>query len=554
MKKTNIALALIFFGAASTLSFPPFNSWSMGLLVLFPVFYLIDHTSFNVKKTIILGYLLTLSFNIFSAHWLFYTIIIYGHLHWSLAAIVFCLYTLIVSTRYIIFLILIKLWKHLNRQKKVSGFRILGINLFGNKYLAYAFAWGFSEYFGWQLFHALGANSAGGNKLLLQIGDIFGIYGISIFWFLMNLVVYDLFTVLVLKRGQFKLVHVLKNKSLVAASILLIFAHIYGVFAIKYWENKNKKYETKRIALIQGNAPLAFEGIRSLREYMKEILESLVQQTEAMLEKEISQNKKPDLVVWPESSVPFLSFQRPGIYSESIKKLQEKYNIPVIINDVYRERKDRKTRYYNNLWLLGDDGKPVDYYHKIQLLPFGEFIPLGDKLPFLYKVAPEISGFSSGDEEKIFKLNGFHFLPSICYELLPPQFTLNFFQRTGSKAQIIINITNDAWFGPTIEPMQHIKASTLRAIELRLPVIRATNSGISAYIDVNGNIIEPTESFVKDVRVYDIPIPDKSHSVFSVIGLIPFHLFLMFGISIWTYAVYLGFIKSARKSRNIQQQ
>ncbi|MDH4199773.1 MAG: apolipoprotein N-acyltransferase [Spirochaetia bacterium] len=528
MSKAKITAALICFGALTGLSFPPFNLWPFGFLALIPVFYIIGKTNYNLKHTFFLSWFITLSFNIFIAYWLVYTIAIYGHIPWILAMIIFLLFTLISCSRYLFFLILIKIWKNIPENSNARFFKIIK-----NKYISWTFFWGLSEFSGWQLFHALGANSAGGDMYLLQTADLFGIYGVSLLWFLTNLLIYDIIILVLENKSRWKYSLLYKNVNLIVVSFILVCAHIYGFVSMRYWENTNEHYEKRKIALVQGNAPLGFESMKSIYEQLMDILKSIENQTINMLKKSAIENNQPELVIWPESSVPFLSFQAPGEFSKTISNIQKKYKTAMIINDIYVEQTGLRNRFFNNLWLLGADESRIGYYHKIRLLPFGEFIPLGNFFPGLYKLVPEIGGFTSGNEKKTLYINSMHILPSICYELLPPDFTLDFFQESGKNAQLVVNITNDTWFGQTTEVDQHIKASSIRAIELRLPIIRATNSGISAYIDTTGRIHNPTESYTKDYRIYDIPIPDKSHSIYSIVGLWPFKIFLLINILFW---------------------
>ena len=533
MKLLKVALAIVFFGIMAALSAAPLNLWVYGYLMLFPVFYLVESTHFNLKKTLLLGYMLTLSFNVFTGYWLIYTINVFGHMPLPLAAFVFVLYTLITAGRFTIFLLVVRLWKYLGGSGDVP-FK----NLIQNRYFAYTFAWGFSEYFGWQLFHALGGNFAAGDKYLLQTADLVGVYGVSLFWVLTNLVVYDLYHLLVKNRSQLKLKVFFSNRSLNFSLILILILHVYGYFSYGYWKSKSTDYPVKRIALVQGNAPLAFEANRSIFDQVKGTLDSIISQTTNLLEEDKKNGKQPDLVVWPESSVPFLTIQNPGIFLNALNDLHKTYKVPMIVNDIFTETIGNRNYYYNNLWLLNSEGYRAGFYHKIELLPFGEFIPLANFFPAVYKLVPEVGGFMPGHEKKILSLDSLKIIPSICYELLPPEFTLDYFNKSGSLGQIIINITNDTWFGDSTEPAEHIKASSIRAIEMRLPIIRATNSGISAYIDTTGEIIDPTEIFTRDTRIYEVPIPDRSHSVYAAIGIWPFRLFLFSGIILWAFVYY----------------
>jgi len=535
------SVSLLFaFGALAALSAAPLNLWVCGFVMLFPYFYFLENSRPGFKSSLLWGYLFTLSYNVFISSWLLYTIVVFGHIHWTAAIVIFLLYTLITSSRYVFFILLVQLWNFLQKQPSLKFSRIVA-----NRYFSWTFCWGMSEYFGWQLFHALGANHAGGDHLLIQSADLVGVHGLSLFWFLINLALYDLLKTFFPEKNPSWQRTILQNKGIIFTATLALCLHLYGFFAAGYYQRKNNGYEKKRIALVQGNTPLAFEANRSVMDQVLATLQVQVDLTTNLLEKSVAENKKPDLVVWSESSVPFLSYQTPGYFTRAMENLQGKYEVPMIINDVYLETVNGRQRYYNNLWLLNEKGKPLGYYHKIELLPFGEFIPFADLYPEIYDLVPEISGFTPGTEKKILSLNSLKIIPSICYELLSPTFTLDFFKRSGGQGQVIINLTNDTWFGLTTENALHMKASSLRAVELRLPILRATNSGISGYVDTTGQIHEPTKSDTRDTRIYEVPIPDKSHSPYSVVGLWPFRIFLLVGGFFWL--TNLGSFFRARK-------
>jgi apolipoprotein N-acyltransferase len=144
----------------------------------------------------------------------------------------------------------------------------------------------------------------------------------------------------------------------------------------------------------------------------------------------------------------------------------------------------REDTYYNSAILLSAQGKHLCRYDKIHLVPFGEYIPFNKLLSFLETIVP-IGEFSRG---KIFTVFPFpdKFSVLICFEDLFPEISRQFVKR---GAGLLVNITNDAWFGKTSAPYQHLQASVLRAVENRRFLVRAANTGISGFIDPGGKII-----------------------------------------------------------------
>jgi len=170
--------------------------------------------------------------------------------------------------------------------------------------------------------------------------------------------------------------------------------------------------------------------------------------------------------------------------------------VPTIFGAVlYRVDPDRE-RWFNTAISTDVKGEFRGRYDKQYLLAFGEYLPFGDTFPILYKWSPHSGRFSAGTslEPLIVDIKGTEHKVSalICYEDILPGFT----NRAVGHAdpELIVNMTNDAWFGDTTEPWQHLALAKFRAIEHRRFLVRSTNSGVSAIIDPNGAIVEGTLS------------------------------------------------------------
>jgi apolipoprotein N-acyltransferase len=192
---------------------------------------------------------------------------------------------------------------------------------------------------------------------------------------------------------------------------------------------------------------------------------------------------KPDLIVWPETSVPFL-LNRPG---DGLKMVAEAaHGVPVAIGI----QRTEGYRAYNSLAILNADGTVGPVYDKHHLVPFGEYIPLGDliwRLTGIERYAPSQGyGYSSGPGPQVLDLGRLgRVLPLICYEAVFPQDL-----RTPTRADWILQVTDDGWFGTLSGPYQHFAQVRLRAIEQGLPILRAANTGVSAVIDAKGRVLQ----------------------------------------------------------------
>lgn len=191
----------------------------------------------------------------------------------------------------------------------------------------------------------------------------------------------------------------------------------------------------------------------------------------------------PDLIVWPETAIPFL-LDRAGPFLEQMALVSG--GIPIAAGI----QRNAGTQYYNSLAVIGPGGSLLGLYDKWHLVPFGEYVPFGDLLARFgihAFAAREGYGYSAGPGAEILRLGRLgNVLPLICYEAVFPQ-DLN---AASDRADWILQITNDAWFGTLAGPYQHLAQARLRAVEQGLPLLRAANTGISAVIDAKGRVLK----------------------------------------------------------------
>jgi apolipoprotein N-acyltransferase len=198
--------------------------------------------------------------------------------------------------------------------------------------------------------------------------------------------------------------------------------------------------------------------------------------------------KVPDVVIWPETAIPFLLNDRPDAYTAIAATLGEGQ---VLLAGSVRKEGDRnageEVRYYNSLLMINDRGEMIGAADKRHLVPFGEYLPFQDLLQSfgLTQVAKLPGGFSAGAARKNLVLpNGLKLNPLICYEAIFPRQI----QTSDGRADFLVNITNDAWYGNTPGPYQHLRLAQLRSVEQGLPLLRVANNGITAIVDSFGRI------------------------------------------------------------------
>jgi len=191
------------------------------------------------------------------------------------------------------------------------------------------------------------------------------------------------------------------------------------------------------------------------------------------------------LVVWPETAAPFF-FQEPGARRDEVLELARTTGVPLLIGaPAFRPSSGRRLEQRNRAYLVLPSGEATAYYDKMELVPFGEYVPFQRVLFFVDKMVTAVGTLGAGQETTVFQVPEARFGVLICYEGVFPALTRRF---VDGGADFLVNITNDAWYGRTAAPYQHLVQASFRAIENRTPLVRAANTGISAVIDPDGRI------------------------------------------------------------------
>jgi apolipoprotein N-acyltransferase len=162
---------------------------------------------------------------------------------------------------------------------------------------------------------------------------------------------------------------------------------------------------------------------------------------------------------------------------------------------------------WNSALMIGSDGRIGDHYDKIQLLAFGEYIPGGDWFPQLYEWSPLSSPLARGQTTAPLRWNGWRFATFICYEDILPRIVRAILADHGEgRAHAMVNLTNDSWYGAGHEQEQHLMLAAVRSIEHRRWLLRATSTGISAFVDASGRVVQRIGRNQRGVLVEDVPM------------------------------------------------
>ena len=307
------------------------------------------------------------------------------------------------------------------------------------------------------------------NLPIIQIAAITGVWGVSFLVVLFNIAFY----LTIVKRQRIKI-------SLICTLILFL-SLFYGFYHLSYKSSASSSKECVKISLVQGNIPQDLKWDKQAISFIQSSYKELT--LAAALD-------HPDLIIWPEASVP-------GVWGQDDVEFAQVFSLAhglatnLLVGAVSRLRQD----YFNSALFIDKLGQPGMTYSKIHLVPFGEYVPLRNIFPFLRTITL-IGDLEPGKEYTIFK-KPVNFSVLICFEDLFPELSRTFVKK---GAKFLVNITNDAWYKESSAACQHFAASVFRAVENRVYLARAANTGISGFIDPFGRSL----SVVRDVKGKEI--------------------------------------------------
>lgn len=472
-----------FFMPGSSFSIGDTQKW-LGLLSLIsyvPLFLLI--TKENVKSTFIFSSLTMVVHFLITFYWIFVPLNVYGGVHWFLSAIIILLMAIVLALLVAPF---ITIGRFLSQKFScdflfVAPLALCAGEYFRNYFVFGGFPWGNVGY------------SLGRVDQLLQFASVVGVYGLVLLAGVFNSIAAS-----IIIRKQFK------TKAILGASFLalLVFLFMFGQLKL----NNSKKYAPSiRVALLQGNIPQSLKHEGSF--YGSDILKIYQQ----LFNK--AKKADADLIVWPESAYPrVVREDRSYMDYTGTRGL---YNI---IGSVAYGELDNKSIVRNSAFVVDGLGKVIKRYDKSHLVPFGEYVPW-PMSGLVDRVVPGMGAFVTGSDFSPVKLNvdGIGTLKAgitICYEGLFPEISRSYAKQ---GTDILINMTNDAWYNDTSAPFQHLLKYRMRSVETGIPFLRATNTGISAWIDANGHIRKWLKLYDRDVLIDDVPLL-KIDTIYAKLG------------------------------------
>lgn len=559
----NSAILLVF-------AFPDFGFWFLAYIALIPLFYSIEQEKQSTLKSFVLGWFWGICFFFGSCWWIAFPMKTYAGipsiLAYAMALCVTVIAGLFPALFAAIFAKLLKqfgIWVILFAPFIWVFTEFLRFWLTGNNWNAIGYSQAFQVDKEFISLVSTGGVFFLGFKILV-FSSIFSItlrlfyakkkertkslLALNFFMFLWSPVIAIILFILnisldkKIKRGLIG-----KNNSLKLRLSLFLPLFIFPLLAITiylgqiYRSDYNRYNKSVTVIAIQPNVPMSglnFEQWKRLRTRHVQLAENALQKT--------LENKQPKIVIFPESPMNF-EYAKDSEFRGFIADFAKRNNVSVLFNagePVYPQYVNREPdtltaeqigkslETYNSAVLVDENGEKAGQFDKIHLLPFGEFIPLPKFLADY--IPPVVGNFTFGKEFDIFNLGDTKAGVMICFESHFPSLSREYANR---EADVLIEITNDGYLGKTPILRQHLANAVFRAVETNRPVLRVTNVGITAFVNERGEVIEPTEGFTEDARIWTISKSDGRKTIYVRYGdwFAWLSTFLTFALLFWSY-------------------
>jgi apolipoprotein N-acyltransferase len=315
------------------------------------------------------------------------------------------------------------------------------------------------------------------NLVFIQAADTVGVLGLSFLLVVANGILVTAFKAFIQRRWPVKG----NMAGLTVAAGLLCLAFVYGHFELAHIRGRIIDAASHKIGVVQANIPQD-------QKWDNAFIDETIDRYSRLSLKAIP----CDLVVWPETALPFYYGMDP-LPSSRVDAMVRKAGTYFLIGIPAAQSSDQGFLYYNRACMLSPLALPAGYYDKHHLVPFGEYVPFKDLLWFARKLTAAAGDFSKGETGPVpLKFGTGTTGVLICFEILFPNIARDFVLN---GADMLTTMTNDAWFGRTQAALQHFSISVFRAVENRRSVVRVANTGISGFVDPSGSILERSDIF-----------------------------------------------------------
>jgi len=489
---TRATLAIVS-GFAIALAFPKFDLSPLGWVGFVPLFYAFEGES--MKRVLGWSYLAGVACYSASLYWVVITLTTFTEVRFVLAMLPMLALAAVVA---IYFAIAVWAGEFIARRIRIPIVVTMPIAWAAVEWVRSFFPLGFP----WNLL----GESAWQNLDLIQFAEFTGTYGVSALIVLFNATVF-----VVLFRRDNRRVQI---ASLSAVTLLMVAALAFGSYRVRQVDSVPAAGKF-RAAMVQGNIP---QTLKWNPDYLNQSFKVYVDETVD------ASRQGVDVVIWPEAAAEFLfqpddnyppQFAAEAQYRDATLKLAKATGDALLFGAPALGSEDGHPGFFNRAYLVSPDGKVAAHYDKMQLVPFGEYVPM--RTLFGFFVERIVHGFGDmlpGREQTLFDVKGAKLGILICYESIFPDLTR---RAVNGGADVLVNITNDAWYGMSSAPYQLLAMAAMRSVETKVPMIRVANTGISAIILPTGRVTASTPLFKRDTEIEDLswrPV----RTVYTIVG------------------------------------
>jgi apolipoprotein N-acyltransferase len=434
-----------------------------------PLFWALQRAT-TARQAILYGWMMGFAAHLIGFYWLIYTISAFGGFPYAVSVLVFILYAVLQALQMAIFALLVR----------SAGFGPLKTfpALF---WIPLEFL--FPLLFPWHL-----ANSQAGFSWFVQTADLVGPYGTSFLMMWSAAAIYHAWRA----REEAALGRYLPAAY---AGLAVVVALVYGVGRLQSIDAEIADARKISVAAVQGNVDIDMKWNPALAQKNLAKHRELTAAVEAV-----------PLVIWPESAIEaFIPEDLQVLPPEFMPALKSERAFFIFGAKSYRGKPGQAgLKMFNTAFFTDAGGRILSRYHKQVLLAFGEYLPFSRILSLL-PAMPFSDGFTPGPGPVAFHMaRGIRIAPLICYEDLMPELSRKFVSE--GRANVLVNLTNDAWYGRSVGPWQHLWLAQSRAIETRRSLLRVTNTGVTSLVNAKGEIVKTLPMFTGAVMQTDVEI------------------------------------------------